>query len=154
MARPFNNQFQGISSAKKTFGVFLESQDSGDYTQNKTAKTVYCIPNKCTKSIAVGSQNNYLMYKKSNNLTIKPNCLNNVNKSNLNINLITKLNLKDIPVIQDFSDNISPCNIIYPSPIPSYLQYNIDPKGLLFGKTTCGINNFLRYLEYNSPKDS
>jgi hypothetical protein len=154
MARPFNNQYIGTKSAKKDFGQFLESQDAGDYILNKAAKTTYCIPNKCTPSIKVGSQNNYLLYKKSNNLTIQRNCLNSINKSNLNINLITKLNLKDIPVIEDFSGNKVPSNIIDSNLIIPYLEYNVDPKGLLFGNTLCGADNFLRYLEYNSPYSS
>jgi hypothetical protein len=63
MARPFNNQFIGTKAAKKCFGQFLESQDAGDYILNKSAKTTYCVPNKCTPSIKVGSQNNYLIYE-------------------------------------------------------------------------------------------
>jgi hypothetical protein len=66
--------------------------------------------------------------------------VNNVDPTNLNINLITKLNLIDVNVIQpvDISSNEYP-----------FLQYNIDPSGELFGNTTCGINNFLNYLEYD-----
>lgn len=154
MARPFNNQFIGTKSAKKCFGQFLESQDAGDYILNKKAQTTYCIPNRCTPSIKVGSQNNYLLYKKSNNLTIKQNCLSSINKYNLNINLITKLDLKDIPVIEDFSGNKVPSSIIDSNLIIPYLEYNVDPKGLLFGNTSCGTDNFLRYLVYNSPYSS
>ena len=154
MARPFNNQFIGTKAAKKSFGQFLESQDAGDYILNKSAKTTYCIPNKCTPSIKVGSQNNYLIYKKSNNLTIQRNCMNSINKSNLNINLITKLDLKNIPVIEDFSGNTTPSSIINSNLIIPYLEYNVDPKGLLFGNTICGTDNFLRYLVYNSPYSS
>lgn len=152
MARPFNNQFIGYNAAKKDFSQFLESQNAGEYILNKTAKTSYCFPNKCKPNIKLGSQYNYLMYKKSNNLSIQGNCLSSINKSNLNINLITKLNLKDIPVIEDFSGNIVPSSIINSNLIIPYLTYNVDPKGLLFGNTICGTNNFLRYLEYNSPE--
>ena len=154
MARPFNNQFLGSKSANKCFGQFLESQNAGDYILNKSAKTTYCIPNKCTQSFKVGSQNNYLMYKNSNRLTFPSNCLSSINKSNLNINLITKLDLKDIPVIADFSGNKIPSSIVDSNLIIPYLEYNVDPRGLLFGNTLCGTNNFLRYLVYNSPYSS
>ena len=154
MARPFNNQFLGSKSANKCFGQFLESQNAGDYILNKSAKTTYCIPNKCTQSFKVGSQNNYLMYKNANRLTFPSNCLSSINKSNLNINLITKLDLKDIPVIADFSGNKVPSSIIDTNLIIPYLEYNVDPTGLLFGNTLCGTNNFLRYLVYNPPSSS
>lgn len=151
MARTFNNQFISNISAKKDFGVFLESQDAGDYILNKSAQTKYCTPNICKSSIKVGSQGNYLTYQLSNRLTINSNCLNTIDKTNLDINLITKLNLKDIPTIVDFSNNKIPVNVNNSSLIPPYLQYNIDPKGYLFGNTICGVDNYLRYLEYNSP---
>ena len=152
MARAFNNQFIGLKSAKRCFIQFLEPQDAGDYILNKSAKTTYCVPNRCTPNIKGGSQNNYLMYKKSNNLRIQSNCVTSLNKSNLNINLITKLDLKDIPVIEDFSGNKIPSSIINSPLIIPYLEYNVDPKGLLFGNTICGVNDFLRYLVYNSPE--
>ena len=151
MVRVFNNQFLGTNSAKKCFGEFLESQDAGDFIINKSAKTKYCTPNLCKKSLKIGSQNNYLLYKKSNSLTIKPNCMSAIDKTNLNINLITKLDLKNVPIIEDFSGNIVPSSIINSNLIIPYLEYNIDPKGLLFGNTICGTNNFQKYLVYNSP---
>jgi hypothetical protein len=64
---------------------------------------------------------------------------NTFNKTNLNRNLVTKLNLLNVTVI----DTI-------PSTDP-YLAYNIDPSGALFGNSVCGFNNYVNYLEYNPP---
>ena len=61
----------------------------------------------------------------------------------LNINLITKLDLTNVPVIQNFINNDIPTTIVLTS-IP-YLEYNIDPSGNLFGNTICGINNYEKY---------
>jgi hypothetical protein len=73
---------------------------------------------------------------KKNNLYLHHNTFN---KTNLNRNLITKLNLSNVNVI----DKI-------PLSDP-YLAYNIDPDGELFGNSVCGLNNYNNYLEYNPP---
>jgi glycogen synthase len=65
----------------------------------------------------------------------------------LNINLITKLDLKGVPVIANFVTNLVPTTIENDA-IP-YLDYNIDPSGNLFGNTICGVNNFVHYMVYN-----
>jgi hypothetical protein len=62
------------------------------------------------------------------------------NESNLNRNLITKLNLLNVTVIDT-----------NPSSEPPYLAYNIDPSGALFGNSVCGLNNYNNYLECNPP---
>jgi hypothetical protein len=138
MARPFNG-----NSGKKAFGVFAEPLTEGDYIYNKKAKASYCFANNCTPNLTEG---NYLLYKRSYALNHFP-CRNLINKQNLNINLITKLNLKYVPVIADLSGNISPTTIT--STITPYLKYNIDPSGNLFGNSVCGINNYTRYMQYN-----
>lgn len=134
------------NSGKKAFGVFTESLQAGEYIYNKKAKATYCVTNNCIPSIKVGSESDYLLYKRSKYLNKIP-YRNFINKANLNINLITKLNLSEVPVISDFSGNIVPTTIS-PSVIP-YLRYNIDPSGNLFGNTFCGINNYVRYMQYN-----
>lgn len=143
MARPFKNS----SSANKAFGVFSESQNAGDYIYNKKTKATYCNANICTPSLTVGSESNYLLFKRANRLRVYP-CLNSINKANLNINLITKLDLTNVPVIQDFSNNDIPI-IISTEDVP-FLDYNIDPSGNLFGNTICGINNWEKYMVYDA----
>ena len=143
MARPFTN----TSSASKAFGTFSESKTSGDYTYNKKATATYCSSNVCSPSLTVGSSNNLLLFKRANRLSVFP-CLNSINKANLNINLISKLDLNGVAVIQDFSNNAVPSTITTTS-IP-FLDYNIDPSGNLFGNTICGINNFENYMVYDA----
>jgi hypothetical protein len=160
MARPFKNS----SSANKAFGVFSESQNAGDYTYNKKAKSTYCNAKFCTRSLTVGSESNYLLFKRSNSsltvgsesnyllfkrakkLSVYP-CLNSIDKTNLDINLITKLNLTGVPVIEDASGNIP--STINTSTTP-YKDYKIDPSGNLFGNTICGINNWEKYMVYDA----
>ena len=143
MARPFTNS----SSANKAFGVFLQPQNAGDYIYNKKVKSTYCNANICTPSLTVGSESNYLLFKRANKLRVYP-CLNSINKANLNINLITKLDLSgNIPVIQDASGNTPSTITISTTP---YLEYNIDPSGNLFGNTICGINNWEKYMVYDA----
>jgi hypothetical protein len=66
-------------------------------------------------------------------------------------NLYTKLDLSDLsgntPFIFDLSYNTFPA-LINNTDTP-YLEYNIDPSGVLFGNTTCGINNYLNYVVYD-----
>jgi hypothetical protein len=142
MARPFKNS----SSANKAFGVFSESQNAGDYTYNKKAKSTYCNAKFCTRSLTVGSESNYLLFKRAKKLSVYP-CLNSIDKTNLDINLITKLNLTGVPVIEDASGNIP--STINTSATP-YKDYKIDPSGNLFGNTICGINNWEKYMVYDA----
>lgn len=131
------------NSGKKTFGVFIEPLAAGEYIYNKKAKATYCNANNCPIN---SSESNLLLYKRANNINNFP-CKNIINKANLNINLITKLNLKDVPVIADFSGNVVPTTIS--TGVIPYLRYNIDPSGDLFGNSICGINNYVRYMQYN-----
>jgi hypothetical protein len=139
------------NSGNKSFGVFFEPLDAGDYIYNKKTKASFCVANKCVPAVNVGSQSNYLLFNRSNVISVYP-CKNAIDKTNLNINLITQLDLKNVPVIQDFSDNNIPTSII-PTTLNNtnyypYLTYNIDPCGNLFGNDVCGINNYVKYMVY------
>ena len=133
------------SSGKNVFGVFAEPLDASEYIYNKKARATYCVANNCVPSVKVGSESNLLLFKRSNKLLFYPH--ENINKSNLNINLITKLDLEDVPVIEDLSGNVVPSTI--DNDCAPYLRYNIDPSGNLFGNTICGINNYVNYMVYN-----
>jgi len=143
MSRPFAKY-----PAKPAFGVFKEPQIASDYIINKKTKYTFCNPNICYPNKNIGSQNNYLSLKHANRLE-NYQCVNSINKTQLYINLITKLDLSNVPVIEDLSGNTYPV-IIDPNITP-FLKYNIDPTGDLFGNTPCGINNFENYLVYNPP---
>ena len=96
-----------------------------------------------------GNQTDFIMAYKQNSLSTLPS--SSFNKSNLNINLITQLNLRNVCVIKDKINNKCPTTIDVCT-VP-YLNYTIDPDGLLFGNTYCGANNYLNYLEYNIPQN-
>jgi hypothetical protein len=138
-------------SGKKTFQQFSEPLEAGDYIKNKKIRATYCVPSSCSPNIKVSNQGDLLTLRNSYNLSVNP-CLNNIDKNDLYINLITKLDLSsnyDVIPILDTSGNIIPA-IISSGP-QSYTRYNIDPSGNLFGNTICGINNFTNYLVYNPP---
>jgi hypothetical protein len=142
-SRPFN-QYMG----KNTFGVLKESQDAGQYILNKTATTSFCSPNVCVPSRTLASQSSRLILRKANKIYFS-RCQDPYNTANLNINLVTVLDLSGVPVIQNNINNDVPTSLDVTS-IP-YLSYKIDPSGNLFGNTVCGTDNFQNYLLFNPP---
>jgi len=146
-----------ISSGYKTFGVFSEPISAGDYIYNKKARASFCVANNCVPAIKVGTQSNLLLFNRSNVISVYP-CKNNINKANLNINLITQLDLSGVSVIQNFYSGDIPSPIV-PTTLENsndypYLEYNIDPSGNLFGNNTCGINNYTNYMVYTPPNNN
>jgi len=136
------------NSGKTTFGVFNEPQDAGQYIQNKKAKATFCNPSACVPRLPVNTQNNKLLLNNANYLKYK-SC-SDFNKSNLDVNLITSLDLSGVPVIQLLNEPYTSPTDIDPT-VSAYETYLIDPCGNLFGNTTCGIYNYLNYLVYNPP---
>ena len=143
-SRPFN-QYMG----KNTFGVVKEPQGAGQYILNKTATTSFCSPNVCVAGKTVASQSSRLILRKANKIYFS-RCQDPYNTANLNINLVTKLNLSDVPVIQESASPYSVPTTLNVSVAP-YLNYTIDPSGNLFGNTVCGTDNFQNYLVFNPP---
>ena len=143
-SRPFN-QYMG----KNTFGVVKAPQEAGQYILNKTATTSFCSPNVCVAGKTVASQSSRLILRKANKIYFS-RCQDPYNTANLNINLVTKLNLSDVPVIQESASPYSVPTTLNVSVAP-YLNYTIDPSGNLFGNTVCGTDNFQNYLVFNPP---
>lgn len=136
--------------ARPTFGVNVGVQNAGDYILQKKAKRSYCNVSLCKPINNVKSQSDLLTLNKSNYLFNK--CISrSFNKTNLNVNLFTKLDLKDVKVIADTSTGQSPVFINLVTKNPPYITYTIDPCGTLFGNTICGVNNFQNYVVYNKP---
>ena len=76
-------------------------------------------------------------------------CHNTIDPEILNNNLVKKMDLTGVNVLQTIyplSNPITPTTI-NPNSI-FYLTYNIDPDGLLFGNSPCGINNYPNYMVY------
>jgi hypothetical protein len=140
-----SNSFN-ISSAKSAFNNIKQTNDAGDYIINLKAKTSFCNSNPCFPNKYFKSQDNFILQKKA--YLFCNNYSKNFNKTNLYINLYTKLDLSGVPVISDLSSNITPEPINYND--IQYLKYNIDPSGLLFGNNICGINNYIHYVIPNT----
>ena len=136
---------------KNTFGVLKESKEAGEYILKKKAITTFCSPNVCTPSRTVVTQSNRLLLKKANAIYFGV-CQDPYNTANLNINLVTVLDLSGVPVIQQNDPYAVPAQLDVTS-IP-YLDYIIDPCGNLFGNTICGTNNYQNYLKFNINSNS
>ena len=134
---------------KNTFGVLKESQDAGQYILNKTASTSFCSPNVCVPSRTVSSQSSRLILRRANKIYFS-RCQDPYNTANLNINLVTVLDLSGVPVIQESATPFSVPTTLDITSTP-YLDYTIDPSGNLFGNTVCGTDNFQNYLKFNPP---
>jgi hypothetical protein len=93
----------------------------------------------------------YMKQKKPINKNIP--CRENFNylektfdKTQLYINLYTKMDLTDVNVISNLAGE-SPTTI---NPEDTfYLNYIIDPTHTLFGSKLCEQNNYLKFLRYN-----
>jgi hypothetical protein len=144
MAKSFGNY-----PARPSFGTFTKNQYSSDYIENKRSNVLY---NSCKVQDLVNSESSYIFMKK---LTYTIKCVNTCNelpfnKTNLEVNLITKENLDGITVIESKTDPGVP-STIDPTKLPVYSYYNIDPQNKLYGITPCGVNNFINYMVLDTP---
>jgi hypothetical protein len=161
MALSLPTRFFPTSPGRAAFGVIKPVQNAGDYILNKKAKNTYCNVSLYKPANKVVKQSDLILLRKSNYLYNKCNSYN-YNKTNLSINLLTKLDLTGIKVIASNSSGISPTTIIpltqantaYLAANPYFTLYTTDPCGELFGNSTCGINNYQDYVVYNPPYTS
>lgn len=142
MSRPFAN-----NNGKTTFAQIQKTLNTSDYIHQKKIKSSFCNVTECSPNnrYNFGSQGNYLNMKNVNYYALNPHYY--INKTQLYINLFTKLNLSDVIVVSELNGNNYPVQIN--TSVDPYLLYDIDPSGNLFGNTVCGINNFENYIEYN-----
>lgn len=129
----------------RTFATFAENKSASDYIIKKKTISATCASSKCSVNNKFSSEQNKMTYKRLTNPTISI-C---ANSTQLYINLLTKLDLSNVSVIEDFSGNVVPSTIDASMNEP-YLRYNIDPSGSLFGNNVCGINNYVNYMVYNA----
>ena len=162
-----SNSFKSVNG-KRTFGGFKESSSSSDYVNKKRIQQIFC--NSDLKSKVV-SQGDLQLLRRAN--FSKYYCPDAIDTTNLNINLITRLDLTGVSVIKNNITNASPTPIEAGSSsivetilaliaaqfdptlingltqsVPAYLQYTIDPSGALFGNTVCGLNNYTRFMTF------
>lgn len=86
------------------------------------------------------SASDYLNKKKQ---CVYDPCSVNTNTSNLNYNLRSKMDLTDVCVLST-QQQICPVTI-NPTYNRANTYYVVDPQGTLFGKTSCGINDFTSF---------
>lgn len=145
MSRPFAKNV----AANRTFAKLNSSLEAGDFIKSQNLKHTFtlCKPICCYSNKHLNSQSNYLLFRQANHIKLYP--CNLINNTELYINLFTKLDLSgNIPVISDLSNNTYPVEINYYD--KPYLVYNIDPRGVLFGNTVCGINNWKNFIRLNT----
>ena len=141
------SQSYKISPSNSAFGKIKEPLTSSEYIKNKKSIQVFNQQLNFNTFNTQPSYNDFLLFNNGLALQNSRKCrLIPFNKNNLEINLFSKLDLNCVPVVA--SDTQTPTNINL-SNIPFYDFYKIDPEGLLFGKTECGINNFLMYRKFH-----
>jgi hypothetical protein len=139
--------------ARSAFGVNTAVQSAGDFIENKKTKHGICNISLCRPANKLFSQSDLLALRKSNYLYNK--CYSYAfNKSNLNVNLFTKMDLNGVKVIANSQTGKAPTSINVNNANPPYINYTVDPCGVLFGNTTCGINNYQNFVVYNPPYGS
>lgn len=141
-----NTTYSGTTTnGSQTFGQLSASRNASDYISNKKAKATYCNSKICLPKTPTSNQSNYLLSKKSN--YIRYSTEKGENKNNLASGLNTTIDLLNVRVIQNNAGE-SPTTISTSS-IP-YLTYVIDPSGVMFGNTICGLNDINDFRIINS----
>jgi hypothetical protein len=146
---------------KGAFGSLKTIQTAGDYISNKKAKKIFCNTSLCRPYNKVTKQSDLMMLRKVNNMYRRCGSYY-LNKTDLSVNLITKVNLTGVKVIASQATGDSPTSIIefnnstasYLDQNPYYVLYKVDPCGSLFGNNVCGFNNYQDFVEYNPPYDN
>jgi hypothetical protein len=128
--------------------VLKEPIQAGDYTTNRGALAWFCPPNICVRNRTGVTQSNYLRLKRAKALYVN----DLYNPADLNMNLVTQLDLSGCSIILENSGNVVPAKLSITS-IP-YIDYTIDPSGVLFGNTICGAINFTERLKYIDPANN
>jgi len=149
---------------KPAFGTLTQVVYQGDYISNKKAKLVYCLNqdkkncNKLAKASNYGEYNQFYKGKYLNALS--KGCILPFDKTNLIAGQYSKMNLASVCTVIDGHpcSQINSCSgcetsakVDTGSMEPFYQTNTIDPVGNLFGKTSCGTNNFTSYMVYNPP---
>jgi hypothetical protein len=128
---------------KAAFKPNKQLLEAGNYTNNKNVHSFYCA-NKCPPiNSVVKNQSEYLLLQKTRQLN---NCSLPFNKNNLNVNLISKINLDNVCVLKNNCTNV--CNtdgIRFCLPI--YLNYGINSNNNNF----CILNNNSENRVYYPP---
>lgn len=134
-----------IIPAKPAFGNFSKRLSYSDMIENKKTNALYCD---CSPTNNVWSSSDLQRIRK----ITRQNCCDAsgcdvlpFNKSNLEVNLITKSYQKNLIVLENKTTPGVPSKID-PTLVPIFAYYNIDPENKLVGDTPCGIQKYINYM--------
>ena len=133
--------------AKAAFGTMKPILFANDVTVGKSIVSQFCPFNTktCNTNYKLNNSGDLLAFKKY--YRYKNNFYKPYNTSNLNVNLYTKLDLRNVDVLQANYPVETPTKI---NPSINFNEnYTIDPKGELFGNSNCGINNYVKFQTLN-----
>lgn len=136
-----------IIPAKPAFGNYSKHLSYADVIANKRANHIYY---NCKRTNRIESQGDLIAIRK----TTQNDCANGCNvlpfnKSNLQVNLITELDLNNIIILETDIEPGVPSKID-PALTPVYAYYTIDPNNRLSGDTPCAIQKFVNYMILNT----
>jgi len=142
-----------IYPAKPAFGNYTKHLSYADVVANKRANHIYY---NCERTNRIRSQGELMAIRKITSQICANGC--NVlpfNKSNLQVNLITELDLSGIVILALNSDLQETTPVIAPAKIdptlrPIYSYYTIDPENRLTGNTPCAIQKYVNYMILNT----
>lgn len=132
-----------IYPAKPAFGNFAKNLSYSEVLANKRANHIYY---NCKRTNRIDSQGDLMAIRKITTQTCADGCeVLPFNKSNLQVNLITQLDLSGI-IILELNSNPGYASKIDPTLRPIYSYYTIDPNNRLTGDTPCAIQKYVNYM--------
>lgn len=132
-----------IYPAKPAFGNFAKHLSYSEVLANKRANHIYYD---CKRTNRIDSQGELIAIRKITTQTCADGCeVLPFNKSNLQVNLITELDLSGI-IILELNSNPGYAAKIDPDLRPIYSYYTIDPNNRLTGDTPCAIQKYVNYM--------
>ena len=145
-----------IYPAKPAFGNYNKHLSYSEVLANKRANHIYYDCNranpidyqreKCKPTNRIWSQGDLMAIRKITSQACADGCeVLPFNKSNLQVNLITQLDLSGIIILELNSDPGSAAKID-PDLRPIYSYYTIDPGNKLSGETPCAIQKYVNYM--------
>ena len=136
-----------IYPAKPAFGNFAKHLSYADVLANKRTNSIYY---NCKRTNRINSQGDLMAIRKITTQTCTTGCeVLPFNKSNLQVNLITELDLNNI-IILELNSNPGTAAKINPVLRPIYSYYTIDPNNKLSGNTPCAIQKYVNYMILNT----
>lgn len=149
-----------IYPAKPAFGNYAKHLSYSEVLANKRANHIYydckrsnptdCQGDKCKRANRIDSQGELMAIRKITSQSCANGCeVLPFNKSNLQVNLITELDLNNI-IILELNSNPGYAAKIDPILRPIYSYYTIDPDNRLSGNTPCAIQKYVNYMILNT----